>query len=431
MTGFGSYTHTYDTRLNEKPFWRKAGYCPKQSPLGRFVAQTDADYRRNAVRIREARFSKSNVVDGDLAMRRQKEAVVSTAKGIGDMQDRSDYLMQMTGKRLNNVDPHTLTSNLGLQLSGTGEALATGQRGLTVKDFSDPTLQRGPTMEDISDQVTLLSTRVGEAFVMINDKLMQINDEVDESNGVTERVMDIVNDTNKMVYDLSTIVENDLASKKMLDDAASNLSKELRKINQTLDETEASKVLNDASNSLFASIQNHMTPSSRSANEILATRTIEQRKKIAELEQELEAAKKKPLSTKKQLSLKKAVRTLRKEIRRVRQIKDERSGSGSGLPLTMEMLGTGTPNSRTRNPNRVGQSGSFTSPQGAASLFSSVHNVGVNCNANSGGAGAELRRAELRLHARHPSAHTPQGENVARRVKAIEKRMEHGAARSM
>jgi len=188
-------------------------------------------------------------------------------------------------------------------------------------------------MEDISDQVTWLSARVGEAFEMLNDKLMQINDEVEESKGVNDRVMAIVDDTNEMVNDLSTIVENDLASKNMLDDAASNLSKELRKINQTLDETEASKVLNDASNSLFASIQNHMTPSSRSANEILATRTIEQRKKIAELEQQLKAIQKKPLSVKKRHFLKKALRVLEAKNATKRTVQRqlfEPAGSGSG-----------------------------------------------------------------------------------------------------
>ncbi len=142
MPGFGAYTHTYETRLNERPFWRKPGYCPQESPLGRFSAKADEDYRRNAVGIREARFSKSNVVSGDLAIRRKREAIVGEATTMQNAQDRSDYMYRMTGQRMANVDPHSLLSNTGLQLSGTGEALATGQRAVTVTNFIDPTLQR-------------------------------------------------------------------------------------------------------------------------------------------------------------------------------------------------------------------------------------------------------------------------------------------------
>ncbi len=186
MPGFGAYTHTYETRLNERPFWRKPGYCPQESPLGRFAAKADEDYRRNAVGIREARFSKSNVVSGDLAIRRKREAIVGEATTMQNAQDRSDYMYRMTGQRMANVDPHSLLSNTGLQLSGTGEALATGQRAVTVTNFIDPTLQRATTTSESNPQLEATLEKTETLLRDLTDYYNSLEDGFDTADETDE-----------------------------------------------------------------------------------------------------------------------------------------------------------------------------------------------------------------------------------------------------
>jgi len=145
MPGFGEFTHTYETRLLEKPFWRKGTYCPKQSPLGKFAAQHDAQRKKNAASIRDARLSISSAFDKNLALRRQRERVLGTADGIVDADEKRDYVSAALRQNMDKVDLTSLRSRLGLQLSQSGGALSTGELKLTYdprKSFSAREVKR-------------------------------------------------------------------------------------------------------------------------------------------------------------------------------------------------------------------------------------------------------------------------------------------------
>merc|ERR1711966_535826 len=108
MSGFGAYTHNYDTKLMQRPFYRKAG---GQDPIKSFVQKSGMNYLRNAERIRDMRFARSNEFNPDTAIRAEREDLISKA-----FYDNK-----------NNTDLSGLRSRLGLQLSRTGGALSSMQ----------------------------------------------------------------------------------------------------------------------------------------------------------------------------------------------------------------------------------------------------------------------------------------------------------------
>jgi hypothetical protein len=88
MTGFGNYSHAYDTRLHQQPWYRKGAAGP--DPLALFTQKTNLEYRKQAENIRDMRFARSNELDIDTAVRRLREKQISadvysnpaTAQGI-------------------------------------------------------------------------------------------------------------------------------------------------------------------------------------------------------------------------------------------------------------------------------------------------------------------------------------------------------------
>jgi len=131
MPGFGEFTHTYETRLHERPHWRKANYCPAKAPLGRFADAEAKRSKKDAAKMRDRRFAKSSVFDPDLALRRKRESVLSTAEGIQDEDEKRDYVAAALRQNMDKVDLNSLRSRTGLQLSQSGGALATGMLDLT------------------------------------------------------------------------------------------------------------------------------------------------------------------------------------------------------------------------------------------------------------------------------------------------------------
>jgi hypothetical protein len=75
MASFAKYTHNYNTRLKDTPFYRKGARGP--DPLKSFVAKSYVDYTQNAGRIRDMRFAKSNELNKDYALRSKREDMIS------------------------------------------------------------------------------------------------------------------------------------------------------------------------------------------------------------------------------------------------------------------------------------------------------------------------------------------------------------------
>ena len=105
MSGFGAYTQNYDTKLMQRPFYRKVG---GQDPIQSFVQKSGMNYLRNAERIRDMRFARSNEFNADTAIRAEREDLISKT------------FYENKGK----TDLSGLRSRLGLQLSRTGGALS-------------------------------------------------------------------------------------------------------------------------------------------------------------------------------------------------------------------------------------------------------------------------------------------------------------------
>ena len=108
MSGFGAYTQNYDTKLMQRPFYRKVG---GQDPIQSFVQKSGMNYLRNAERIRDMRFARSNEFNADTAIRAEREDLISKT------------FYENKGK----TDLSGLRSRLGLQLSRTGGALSSMQ----------------------------------------------------------------------------------------------------------------------------------------------------------------------------------------------------------------------------------------------------------------------------------------------------------------
>jgi len=81
--------------------------------------------------MRDRRFAKSSAFDPDLALRRKRESVLSTAEGIRDEDEKRDYVAAALRQNMDKVDLTSLRSRTGLQLSQSGGALATGKLDLT------------------------------------------------------------------------------------------------------------------------------------------------------------------------------------------------------------------------------------------------------------------------------------------------------------
>lgn len=118
MSGFGAYTQNYDTKLMQRPFYRKVG---GQDPIQSFVQKSGMNYLRNAERIRDMRFARSNEFNADTAIRAEREDLISKT------------FYENKGK----TDLSGLRSRLGLQLSRTGGALS-GMQNKVVGSVNPP-----------------------------------------------------------------------------------------------------------------------------------------------------------------------------------------------------------------------------------------------------------------------------------------------------
>jgi hypothetical protein len=65
MSGFGAYAHNYDIKLFQRPFYRKEG---GQDLIKTFVQTSGMQYLKNAERIRDMRFTRSNEYNPDVAI---------------------------------------------------------------------------------------------------------------------------------------------------------------------------------------------------------------------------------------------------------------------------------------------------------------------------------------------------------------------------
>ena len=74
MSGFGAYAHNYDIKLFQRPFYRKEG---GQDPIKTFVQTSGMQYLKNAERIRDMRFARSNEYNPDVAIRAEREDLLS------------------------------------------------------------------------------------------------------------------------------------------------------------------------------------------------------------------------------------------------------------------------------------------------------------------------------------------------------------------
>ena len=98
MSGFGAYAHNYDIKLFQRPFYRKEG---GQDPIKTFVQTSGMQYLKNAENIRKMRFARSNEYNPDVAIRAERE----------------DLLSKTFYENKGNTDLAGLRGRLGLQLS--------------------------------------------------------------------------------------------------------------------------------------------------------------------------------------------------------------------------------------------------------------------------------------------------------------------------
>ena len=75
MVGFANFTHQYDYRLGETPFYRRGAMG--KDPLKTFFAQSTQARRANASRIRDMRFANSSELNADIALRSKREQMIS------------------------------------------------------------------------------------------------------------------------------------------------------------------------------------------------------------------------------------------------------------------------------------------------------------------------------------------------------------------
>ena len=112
MSGFGAYAHNYDIKLFQRPFYRKEG---GQDPIKTFVQTSGMQYLKNAERIRDMRFARSNEYNPDVAIRAERE----------------DLLSKTFYENKANTDLAGLRGRLGLQLSRTGGSLSKKENKVT------------------------------------------------------------------------------------------------------------------------------------------------------------------------------------------------------------------------------------------------------------------------------------------------------------
>ena len=72
MVGFGKYTHNFSPRLKDTPRYRKGGKGP--DPLVLFTKEANRNYARNADRLRDMRFARSNEFDRDGAVKARRDS---------------------------------------------------------------------------------------------------------------------------------------------------------------------------------------------------------------------------------------------------------------------------------------------------------------------------------------------------------------------
>ena len=109
MVGFANFTHQYDYRLGQTPFYQKGAMG--QDPLKTFSARSTQEYRANASRIRDMRFANSNELNADTALRSKREQMISD---IYSGKKNPELLVGVHGK-------------LNPQYSRSGGALSTGR----------------------------------------------------------------------------------------------------------------------------------------------------------------------------------------------------------------------------------------------------------------------------------------------------------------
>ena len=109
MVGFANFTHQYDYRLGQTPFYQKGAMG--QDPLKTFSARSTQEYRANASRIRDMRFANSNELNADTALRSKREQMISS---MYSGSKNPELLVGVHGK-------------LNPQYSRSGGALSTGR----------------------------------------------------------------------------------------------------------------------------------------------------------------------------------------------------------------------------------------------------------------------------------------------------------------
>ena len=109
MVGFANFTHQYDYRLGQTPFYQKGAMG--QDPLKTFSARSTQEYRANASRIRDMRFANSNELNADTALRSKREQKISS---MYSGSKNPELLVGVHGK-------------LNPQYSRSGGALSTGR----------------------------------------------------------------------------------------------------------------------------------------------------------------------------------------------------------------------------------------------------------------------------------------------------------------
>ena len=114
MVGFANFTHQYDYRLGQTPFYQKGAMG--QDPLKTFSVRSTQEYRANASRIRDMRFANSNELNADTALRSKREQMISS---MYSGSKNPELLVGVHGK-------------LNPQYSRSGGALSTGRPYIKV-----------------------------------------------------------------------------------------------------------------------------------------------------------------------------------------------------------------------------------------------------------------------------------------------------------
>ena len=117
MVGFANFTHQYDYRLGETPFYRRGAMG--KDPLKTFSTQSTQAYRANASRIRDMRFANSNELNADIALRSKREQMISD---IYSGKRNPELLIGVHGK-------------LNPQYTRSGGALSTGRPKVRFEKF--------------------------------------------------------------------------------------------------------------------------------------------------------------------------------------------------------------------------------------------------------------------------------------------------------